>query len=465
MSFLQKFISFGTTVILARILGPANYGLFALALVVIGAFGLFKSLGIEAALIQRKDKIDEAANTALFIIPFLGIILYLLLAAVSPLIGSMMHNDELPKVIRALGFVFVLWSISRVPLSLLEKQMKFRLVSIAELSGTACFSIVAIMLARNGWGVWSLVYAYIFNAFVFIVFVWICAKWRPRLYFNWDIARQLLNFGKFIFLSSFVGFLKRNLDNLLVGKILGVVSIGLYAVAFNVANFISDYLGNRVYRVSFPAFSKLQDNKEDLIKAYLKVLRLTSMIALPVALGILASGDKFLVLAYGDKWLEAIPALKILAFAGFFNALISNNEAVLLSRGKSRKTFILNFMQVSIFFLLIVPAARYFKIEGVAWVVSFASFSGFILGTKWILNELGLRVMNVMLSLRTALVASICMFGLAKFVNFLFFNFFHGISNGVSFIIALPVLVLFFMLSVYVADNRVFKEIKGILIK
>jgi O-antigen/teichoic acid export membrane protein len=198
--FLHKAISFGTTIILARILGPSNYGIFAFALTVIGAFGLFKSLGIESALIQRKNEtVKAAANTAFFIIPVLGFMLYLLLYATAPFIAGFLNNKELLGVLRVLGIVFVLWSFSRVPLSILERGMKFALISIAEIAGALLFSIVAIVLAKSGSGVWSLVYGYLINTLIFTLMIWFFCKWMPNFTFSRTIALELFHFGKFIF--------------------------------------------------------------------------------------------------------------------------------------------------------------------------------------------------------------------------------------------------------------------------
>jgi len=464
VSFIQKIISFGTTVILARILGPENYGLFALAFIIINAFGIFKSLGVESALIQRKEgDIKDAADTAFFIIPLLGIILYGILNIFSPIIARFMNNVELDPVLKALGVIFVLWSLSRVPLSLLEKDMKFMIVSVAELTGTIVFSISAIFFATKNLGVWSLVYAHIFNTFIFVVMVWLYSGWKPRLNFKKQIAIEMLMFGKFIFLGSIIWFLKMNLDNFLVGKLLGIVSVGLYAVAFNIANFISDYFGNKIYRVSFSAFSKLQNNEQKLGNAYLKVLKMTGIISFPVFLGILVLGDNFLNLAYGNKWLQAIPVLKVLAIAGLFNTLISSNEAVLLARGKSKYTFILSFIQVSLFFLLIIPFAKHFNITGVAWVVSFASISVFTVSLKLVMKEFSIGMRQIIEVFKTTIICSLFMFVLIFLFENILFNCFKISSPAILFISLFSLACFVYILLVYKFDNELFREIKGLI--
>lgn len=405
--FLCKAISFGTTIILARILGPSNYGLFALSFAVIGAFGLFKSLGIESALIQRKNEIIKAANTAFIIIPALGFILYFLLYVTAPWIAHFMNNKELIGVLRALGVIFVLWSLSRVPLSLLEKEMKFAKVSIAEIAGAILFSVVAITLAKAGQGVWSLVYGYLINTLMYTLMVWFFCKWRPDFTFSRTIALELFHFGKFIFLSALLLFLKMNLDNMLVGKLLGVAKLGLYAVAFNVSNFISDYFGSKIYRVMYPAYSKLQNDLEGLKSAYLKILKHISLISVPFCFGVILLGGQFLRFAYGEKWLGAFSVMKILAFAGLFNVILTSNEAILVAQGKSRISFWLYFIQVAFFLIFIKPAGRLFDLNGIGVIVTGASFLAMLLSFFWVYKSLSLNIKQIYRSFQPSLVCSL----------------------------------------------------------
>lgn len=464
-SFLNKGISFATTIVLARILGPSNYGLFALAFVIIGSFGLFKSLGIESALIQRKNNIDEAANTAFFIIPFLGVALYSILFISAPAIAAFLNSSELVSVLRVLGCIFVLWSLSRVPLSLLEKQMKFAIVSVAEIVGTLSFSVIAILLAKTGHGVWSLVFGYLTNTIIFTCIIWASCKWIPDFRFNGKIARELFNFGKFIFLGSAVWFLKMNLDNVLVGKLLGTTMLGLYAVAFNISNFMSDHFGNKVYRVVYPAYSKLQDDSENLKAAYLKVIKHVAAIAVPFACGIFVLGGSFVRFAYGEKWIGAGQILKVLTLAGLFNALTTSNEAVLLSKGKSKVSFMLYFIQVAIFFAFIAPASRLFGLVGVGTVVTIASFLANIFSFYWIAKIFSIRFSQLLNCLRAPIFASLFMSATIIVFSVLFTAYCRNLPIKAGFIILFLIGAGSYIFSLYRADRVFFKEIKSLVLK
>lgn len=376
---VNRAFSFLAMLILARFLGPSVFGLYALTLSIVNSFELFKSMGLDTALIRRKEDFERAADTAFLIIPALGLVLYALMAASAPMIAAMFGTSEVANTIRFLGIAFICNCFTRVPSAILERKMEFKKLSIAEVITNTVFPVVAVALALAGCGIWSLVVAYVLKMILYMVMVWHYAQWRPALRFSPRIAAEMFGFGKFIFLASVVFFLKMNLDNLLVGKYLGVTMLGLYALAFNIANFAADYFGNKVYRVTYAAYSAIEGEDIRLTAAVLKTLKFLSMIALPLGIGIMMLGDDLLGSVYGAKWLAAGSALKILALAGIFNTLPVGMTPVFLAKGKSFIGFLISSVQVAIFFLLIRPCAVSMGIRGVGMVVAAASFIGMAL--------------------------------------------------------------------------------------
>lgn len=407
--FIQKIISLCTTIILARLLGPSVFGLFALAFIAIDTLGLFKSIGFDSALIQRKENIEKAANTAFFIIPLLGIGLYLILSLSAPIIGKFLNNQDVANIIRALGIIFVISCLGKVPYALLEKNMQFNKISIIEISTTIVYSATAIIFTVLRWGVWSLVIAYVIKSLNQNILAFIFSKWRPRFEFDKKIALEMFHFGKFLFLGGVVWFLKMNLDNILVGKLLGVKALGLYAIAFNIANFSADYFGGKVHRVSYSTYSKIQNNPEELRSVSLKIFKYVSFIALPIGLGLFVLGGDFLRALYGEKWIEAISVLKILTFSGIFNALYISIGAIFLGCGNSKFGFLVSLLQVAIFISFIVPIANLYGINGVAIIVTIASFLAFLMTMFFVKRILSLTLKQIYLSLKSAVISSISM--------------------------------------------------------
>lgn len=464
-SFLQKGIQLAGTVVLARILGPSQFGLFALAFVAIDALGLFKSMGFDSALIQRKDDIEKAANTAFFIIPLLGIALYAVLFFAAPFIGKFLNNQEVIPVVRALGIIFVISCFGKVPAALMEKRMQFKQVSIIEIGTAVIYSVSAITFALLKFGVLSLVYAYILKTLYQNTLTFIYAKWYPRFQFDKRIALEMFHFGKYLFLGGIIWFLKMNLDNILVGKILGVTSLGLYAIAFNIANFGSDYFGSRVYRVIIPAFSRIQGNKEDLKKAFLKTTKFASVFAFPFCMSLFVFGDILIRLLYGTKWVDAIPILRILAFAGLFNTLPVALGPLFIASGLTRATFWFSIIQVTSFFIFIMPAANLFGLSGVAFVVAFSQLISLLIYMPFTLKLIAANWKDVIDSLKPGIISSLVFVFMGIIAKSIFLNkpgyYVFCINAG----LALGLALIGFFLSLYLVDRKISFEIKGMFIK
>jgi len=463
VGFLQRFISLATTAVLARLLTPSIFGLFALAFLAIDALGLFKSMGFDSALIQRKKYNERDNNTAFFIILALGVIVYTTLSLAAPLIAKFLNNNELVVILRVLGFVFIINCLNRVPITILQKRMQFAKVSIAEFVNAITFSMVAIILAFQGLGVWSLIWGFIARMIMQMILIWSFAKWRPRFEFDKKIASELFSFGKFIFLVSLVSYLRFNLANLLIGKLLGVTALGLYAIAFNVAHFAAKYLGGRIHQVIYPAYSTLQSNLYDLRSASLKVTKHVSLIAIPLGVGIFLMGPEFLRLVFGEKWIGASRVLIILAWAGVFNTLNSSLDPIFLALGRSKISFWIAALQVSIFLVFIIPAAELFGINGVGAVVSISTFITFMLTLFWVKKLLSISTRQIYLSLKPALLSTLIMSLAILFVKHLFFNGRINILLHYNLILIFFFAIAIYIFSLFKIERVLFKEFKEII--
>lgn len=336
-SVAQRIISFGTTVVLARILSPADFGLFALAFVMIDGFGIFKSLGFDSALVRRKDDdIDKACNTAFFLIPAMGMILFIILFFFAPIGARWLNNPQVAPIIRTLGLVFVISTFGKVPQTVLYRDMKFKYKSIAEVSASIVYSVIALALALTGHGVWSLVTAYILKTITQISIEWYFSGWKPKFEFDKAIAWNMFHFGKYVLGGSIISFFLNNLDNLVVGKLLGVAMIGYYAISFNLAKFLTGYFLNKVGTVMYPAYSKIQHNNEDVKRVMLKMVKYISFLSFPFSVALFLFAEDILYVVFGPKWLPATNILKILSFSGIFTSLGLVISPIFLAKGKSK---------------------------------------------------------------------------------------------------------------------------------
>ncbi|MBL7069010.1 MAG: MOP flippase family protein [Candidatus Omnitrophica bacterium] len=463
-SFIEKTLSLGTTVILARILSPSIFGLFALAFVAINGLNLFKSMGFDSALIQRKDDIDKAANTAFFIIPLLGCILFLILYITTPFIGKFFNNHDVVPVLRALGLIFIINCIGLVPKALLKKEMRFAKVAFSELIGALGFSVVAIFLALGGYGVWSLVGGYLFKTLILTCAIWYFSKWRPNWRFNIKIARQMFHFGKFVFLGSLAFFLRMNLDKIFIGRLLGVAVLGIYALAFNISNILVEYFSNKIDQVIFPAYSKKQNDDNALKRSYLDILKTVSFIALPLTFCVYLLRTELVQTIYGHKWIDVIPVIQILIWSGLFRIFTTSAGALFMAKGKPRYGFWLSSLQVLIFLILIAPFSKLFGIKGVAIVVTLAALIHVFLIMFLLKRLISMRITEMFLRIKVPFLATLMMSFVVLLARFLLANIFLTKGTNTSLLIILLSALASYIFFMVKFDRQFVMKIKTMLI-
>ncbi|MBI4436494.1 MAG: lipopolysaccharide biosynthesis protein [Candidatus Omnitrophica bacterium] len=461
----QKLLGVITTVFLARLLNPSDFGLFALAFVLIDGFGLFKSFGVDAALIRQKERVEEAADTAFCILPFIGLSLSTLLFLVAPVGAAILKNPALTPVVRALSAIFVFSCLAQVPMMLLQKEMLFWKKGLAELTTTLVYSVAAVGLAFGGFGVWSLVYAYLLKTVVHMGMMWVVSSWRPRIRFQKELAVEMLQYGKYILGGSFLFFLKNNVDNVIVGKLLGLSALGFYTLSFGISNFPSTYLIGRMGTVFFPTFSKLQDDDEALRRAFLKSLKLIAMIAIPFGIALVASSPLFLKVVYGEKWLPAKSILRLLAVGGILRALGGSQSPVFLAKGRSKVDFWINVIYVALFFVFIVPFTKAFGLNGAGLVVLISGGVSFMIGMWRVRKVLPVSWKDIFTSLHPALIGSCVMLAIFALLSVGRFFVWHWMTpvSTVGFIVISGLSGIAYLFCIFLLDQDVRLEARRIL--
>ena len=348
---LQKVISVATFAILARILQPSTFGLFALAFTAIDGFHIFKSFGLDTALIQRKDGVEEAADTAFFVVQGSGILLCAICYLIAPLVAYFFHNQDVLSVIRALGIVFIFGGFSRIPSTLLTKEMRFGVLSVIDLIGGIVNCAAAVAFALISPTIWSLVWAYILKqlaiAFLTRQFSGFRIKWR----FSWPMAKELFHFGKFMIGLSLIWYAATNLSNVVVGKMLGVVALGYYALAANIGNFINTHFTALLENVMFPAYSSIQHDLEDVKRVYFKTTKFVSVISIPFGIALIILAREFVTTVYGMKWLSIVPLIQVFGAMQLFIPILVCSGSLFLGCGRPKYNFNITFYS----FLVRIP--------------------------------------------------------------------------------------------------------------
>jgi PST family polysaccharide transporter/lipopolysaccharide exporter len=368
---LTKGLSSLKTLILAKLLLPADFGLVNIAFLAIGALQLFRELGFGSALIYRQEDLEEAADTAFWVILLSSLPLYAIsFLAARPLMR--LFNRDLATVtaavpvLRVLALTMVISSIGQVPTILLAKALNFRLKIVPEMVGALVGTGVAIALALLDFNVWSLVIGYLVEITLAAIVIWFISPWRPRWHFNPQVAKEMFGYGKNITGSQALVFMITNIDDAFVSKLLGPGPLGQYGFAYRLSNLPATHITRLVGQVMFPAFAKIQSNLTKLRDIYLKSTRYVSLISIPVALCIIAFAPEFIRGVYGEPWMGSILPIQLLGIYGLIRSIAANMGSIFKAGGRPDWLVRIAAFRLAVMALGLYPATHYYGIVGVS---------------------------------------------------------------------------------------------------
>jgi PST family polysaccharide transporter len=363
-----------TTVALSRVLERREFGLAALAILAVAVFQLFQDSGLHAALIQRRDGIRAAADTAALYAPLTGLALAGLCVAASPLAARFFHQAGVAPLVRGLAAVFVLRSFAIVPGALIQRELLFARQAAISIGSSLLYLGSAFGLALAGAGAWSVVGAQLAVSAWAAGAAWTVTPYRPDpRRASLVELRRLLRYGRHIVAGNAVGFVNSNTDPVAVGRLFGPVSLGAYTIGFQTGSQAVTVVTGIANVLVFPAYAKLQDDLARFRRAYLRSLRFICTISPPVAFGLAAVSDVLVPAVYGSRWSAAIPVLAIISFYGLFLSVSATTGEVFKAAGRPELFFQMGLVQIVLLFALIA-ALFPFGIVGFAAARAGATF-------------------------------------------------------------------------------------------
>ncbi len=309
---LGQLITWGMTILIIRMLSPEDYGLMAIALLFINFMVMFSELGLGAVIVQRKE-LDEVILKKIFgLLIIANILLFALLFSSAGSIAWFFEDDRLTLLIQVLALQFLIISFELVPMALLERELELKKKSIVQLIGQVSGGVIALSCAYAGLGVWSLVWAALGDATVRAIGMNIVRPTKIFPSFSFRGMKDALAFGGFVTGERMLWFGYNQSDILIVGKILDKTSLGIYSVSMHLSSLIMYKTGEVLYTVAFPAFAKVQSDKQAVKQYFLKSVRILSICVFPIFFGMAAVAEEMITVLLGEKWLEAIPIFFIL---------------------------------------------------------------------------------------------------------------------------------------------------------
>lgn len=344
---------------LARLLFPEDFGLITMVSVITGVFFTIQDWGLGSALVQR-GKIEKAEiNSVFWAILLWGAFLSILIILLAPLIARFYEIPKLRLIAVFLGVEFFILTLAIVPTALLQKELQFRRLFTADISGLIISGCAALFLAFQGWGVMSLVARGIMAALVKSALYWWFCGWRPEPAIRFDGLKHFFSFSLPLTGTRFLNYLIRNVDDLLVGKFLGGAQLGIYNRGYAFLLLPQKNVSRVLSNVLFPVFSRHKGDNKVVQEIFLDSTKLISAVTFPFAAILFLFSAPLVEAVLGKSWIEIAPIIKIFAILGATQSVVSINGAVFLSQGATRMQFKLGL------------ATQFFVVGAIAYAVIF----------------------------------------------------------------------------------------------
>ncbi len=381
-------VTFAISMVLARLLSPADYGLAGMVFAVTAIVSGLQDVGMGQAVVYFRENDDDLPSFAT-VAAFIGALFTLVLIACSGLIADYYHEPQVKPILQWLSLNILLLGFRAVPQGVLQRQLRFQELNISDALGIVAGGVTAMVMAFHGYGVWSLVANGLLSTLITLICLMILVPPRFTLRLRWHALRKLFRWSLPVTGGVILWRFFDNVDYVIVGRVLGPVALGYYTLAFRFATLVHQKLSTVVNRVSFASLTAMKDNRKELAEHWFQITRSVSLLAFPLLLGFAIAARELITLLVGEKWLEAVDPLRLLCIMGLMRCILPLTNIVANAMGRTDLTFI-----ASLFYALILPPAFYagaitYGIVGVAlaWSVVNPLVGGFVL--RKVLQEAG----------------------------------------------------------------------------
>ena len=418
--FGQQGLRFVVSIFLARLLLPEEFGLIAMLSIFIAIGSSFIDSGFQKALVQKKalTRVDECS--VFFFNIFVALIVAGLMFVSGPLISEFYNQPQLNLIARSLSVVFLFSSLGLVQDSLLIKKLDFNTIFKINVSSYILSAISSIAIALNGFGVWSLVVLHVGSSFFRTIFLWIFSSWRPALIFSFDSLKSMYVFGSRLFIVSLTNSVFLNIYQVVIGRLFSAASLGFYSRAKTLSKYPVTLMTSVVNQVTFPVFSKIQDDKLRLKEYIGKTLTTITVVTFPLMIGIIVVAKPLIIVLFTEKWLQSVPFFQMLCVAGLLYPIGIVNMNALNAQGRSDLFLMMNIINKLLIILMVIVTYRYgIKAMIAGQIVN--SIIAFYLNTyysgKYLSYSIVMQIKDMYPSMVTSVLMGVLIYSIKYFIS------------------------------------------------
>ena len=433
------------TIVLARLLEPADFGIIAIVMVIVSLAAIFSDVGLGGALIQR-SKLHQIHYSSVFFFNILaGTCLSILTFLAAPWIAEFYNNPQLLAVVQVTSILFIISALHAVQTVILKKELKYDLLTKVNLSASIISGIVGIALALWGAGVWSLVAQLISREIFINIFIWSKTHWVPKIAFSFKALKQLWSYGFNMFLAEMLDTIFEKADYLIIGRLFPAATLGFFHQAKQLNNFVIEYTAGSLMSVLFPVLSKIQNDLVQFKNVIIKSTGVISFITFLLLGGLYLVADELIVLLLGQKWESSVFYFKIILLSGFAYPISALMVNVLSSRGKSKA-----FLRLEVYKKIIQSVNLYilfaFGIHAFLYSLVISSFLGTSLNIWFATREIGLDFIDIAKPLLIQMLIAVSLVFTIQFLlsDIKIHSFLQMLLEGSLFLVAFILINLIF---------------------
>lgn len=351
---LCQVVSFGISVVLARLLLPSDYGVIAICSMFLVLTGIFIGGGLGTALVQKKNADDIDFCTVFYSGLVLSIVVYLAVFFAAPYIAIFFKNEQITAVIRVLALSMPIGTLSGVQNAFVSKQMIFKKFFYSSLIGTIASGAVGLGMALTGFGVWALVGQNLVSTITNTLVLFCIIDWHPKLIFSYERFKQLFSFGWKMAVVNILTTFFYQLKGYVIGYKYSAAQLAYYNRGEGLPGILYNNINGTISDVLFPALSQLQDDKEALKRALSRAMRISSFFLIPALFGLAAISDKLVIIIFSEKWAPSIPFMQVICMISCSDILGMANYQAIKAVGRADTLLKMEFLKRPAMFAILI---------------------------------------------------------------------------------------------------------------
>ncbi len=374
LRFFMRIIAMARIAILARLLTPAQFGIFGIATLVLSLVETLAETGINIFLLNDQIQLKKYVTSAWVVSIIRGIIISVIIFLFAPFTASFFKIPDATFIVQLIALVPLIRGFINPAIIQFQKELDFQKEFLFKFTLYFFEAFIAVILVYISKSVSSLAWAMIASAFLEVAMSFIYLKIKPVFQIEKDKIKEIIHQGKWVTLSGIFNYLFHNGDNIVVGRILGVTALGYYDTAYKISMLPITEVGNVIQQVTLPVYSKIHTDKKRLWKAFMKTIIGVSLLTIPMGILFIVFTQQIIMLLLGAKWLPAVPVLQVLTIFGVIRAISSTPVSLFYAIGNHSYVTVITLVSFLAMALTIIPFITWYGLLGAGYAAIFATF-------------------------------------------------------------------------------------------